>query len=159
EQDLQTSTGLDFINSTSDLFKWNGAGDAEVDNVVRTITRQRSTSFAARLQYELMNKYLLTASVRRDGVSVFGKDHKWSSFPSVAVAWKINEEGFLQNANWLDQLKLRLSYGIVGNWGIPAYRTLGLATAYEYILGDQLAVGYLPSNQLPNLDLEWEKTG
>lgn len=130
-----------------------------MENVVRTITRQRSTSYASRIQYDLKNKYLLTASIRRDGVSVFGKDNKWSNFPSLAVAWKINEENFLQNQTWIDLLKARVSYGVVGNWGIPAYRTLGLATAYEYVLGDQLAVGYLPSDQLQNLDLEWEKTG
>lgn len=159
EQDLQKTTGMDFINSTTDLFGWNIAADAEVDNVVRSITRQRSTSFAGRLQYDLKNKYLLTASIRRDGVSVFGNDHKWSNFPSVALAWKINEESFLQKAAWLDLLKARLSYGVVGNWGIPAYRTLGLASPYEYILGDQLAVGYLPSGQLQNIDLQWEKTG
>lgn len=159
EQDLQKTTGLDFIHSTSDLFKWNGAADAEVNNVVRSIQRQKSTSFAGRLQYEFMNRYLLTASIRRDGVSVFGANHKWSDFPSVAVAWKINEESFLQNQAWLDLLKARVSYGVVGNWGIPAYRTLGLANSYEYLLGAQLGIGYLPSNQLQNLDLEWEKTG
>jgi TonB-linked SusC/RagA family outer membrane protein len=159
EQDLQKTTGMDFINSTTDLFKWNIAADAEVDNVVRAITRQRSTSFAGRLQYDLKNKYLLTASLRRDGVSVFGADHKWSNFPSIALAWKINEESFFQNQTWLDLLKARVSYGVVGNWGIPAYRTLGLANSYEYLLGDQLAVGYLPSGQLQNIDLQWEKTG
>lgn len=159
EQDLQKTTGMDFINSTTDLFDWNIAADAEVDNVVRSVTRQRSASFAGRLQYDFKNKYLLTASVRRDGVSVFGKDHKWSNFPSVALAWKINEESFLEKQTWIDLLKARVSYGVVGNWGIPAYRTLGLATGYEYVLGDKLAVGYLPSGQLQNMDLEWETTG
>ncbi|GHV59943.1 hypothetical protein FACS1894182_14720 [Bacteroidia bacterium] len=111
------------------------------------------------MQYNLMDRYLLTASVRRDGASVFGANNKWANFPSVALAWRINEEPFLKSQEWLDMLKARVSYGVVGNWGIPAYRTLGLANSYEYILGNNLAVGYLPSNQLQNLALKWEKTG
>ncbi|MDR3062327.1 MAG: SusC/RagA family TonB-linked outer membrane protein, partial [Dysgonamonadaceae bacterium] len=159
EQDLQKTTGFDFINSTTDIFKWDTAASSEIDNVVRDIQRVRSLSFAGRLQYNLMNRYLLTTSFRRDGASVFGADNKWANFPSVALAWRINEESFLKSQEWLDMLKTRVSYGIVGNWGIPAYRTLGLANSYEYILGNSLSVGYLPSNQLQNLSLKWEKTG
>lgn len=158
DQDLQKTTGYSFINSTTDRFKWNIAQDSEVDGVTRTVNRTKSASFAARLQYNYLQKYLITASVRRDGASVFGSANKWANFPSLAVAWRINDEAFMENAEWIDMLKLRVSYGVVGNWAIPAYRTLGVAQQYEYIFSDQLNVGYLPTNELLNKDLKWETT-
>jgi TonB-linked SusC/RagA family outer membrane protein len=161
DQDLQKTTGFSFINSPSDAFEWNMAGDAVIDGVTRSIQRTRAISFAGRVQYSLMDKYLLTASVRKDGASVFGANNKWATMPSVALAWKINNEAFLKNTEWINLLKLRLSYGKVGNWAIPSYRTLGLSTSYEYILGSAagLNIGYLPSSQLLNQDLKWETTG
>jgi len=159
EEDLQTTTGYGFINSTTDMFKWNVAADSEINDVTRNVTRTNSVSFAGRLHYNLLNRYMLTASFRRDGASVFGQENKWGNFPSAALGWRINEEAFLQNAFWLDMLRLRVSYGVVGNWAIPAYRTLGLANSYEYLFGSDLHVGYLPSNQLLNQELKWETTG
>jgi TonB-linked SusC/RagA family outer membrane protein len=161
EQDLQKTTGFSFINSPSDAFDWNMAGDANVNGVTRSIQRTHAFSFAGRLQYSLMDKYLLTASVRKDGASVFGANNKWATMPSIALAWKINNEPFLKNAAWINMLKLRLSYGKVGNWAIPSYRTLGLSTSYEYLLGgaNALNLGYLPSSELLNQDLKWETTG
>ena len=159
EEDLQKTTGLGFINSTTDLFKWNVAADSEIDNVTRSITRTRTISFAGRLHYNLLNRYLFTATFRRDGASVFGSDNKWGNFPSAAIGWRIDEESFLQSSDWIDLLRLRVSYGVVGNWAIPAYRTLGLADSREYLFGNSLEVGYLPSSQLLNPDLRWETTG
>ena len=158
DQDLQKTTGMDFNNSTTDIFHWNVAADSQITGVTRSITRQRSLSFAARVQYNLLDRYLLTASVRRDGASVFGTNNKWANFPSAALAWRLNDEAFLKDVTWIDMLKLRVSYGVVGNWAIPAYRTLGLADSYEYLFGDELAIGYLPSTQLLNKDLKWETT-
>lgn len=159
EEDLQKTTGMNFINSTTDIFDWNVAGDAEISGAIRSINRTRSMSWAGRVQYSLLDRYLLTASVRRDGASVFGSDNKWANFPSMALAWRINEESFLKDVHWLNELKARVSYGVVGNWAIPAYRTLGLSSSYEYLFGDQLSIGYLPSSQLINQDLKWETTG
>ncbi len=161
DQDLQKTTGFSFINSPSDAFKWDMAADATIDGVTRSIQRTHSVSFAGRVQYGLLDKYLLTASVRRDGASVFGAANKWATMPSVAVAWKINNEPFLKNTEWINLLKLRLSYGKVGNWAIPSYRTLGLSTSYEYLLGSSntLNIGYLPSSELLNKALKWETTG
>lgn len=159
EEDLQKTTGMNFINSTTDIFDWNVAGDAEISGAIRSINRTRSMSWAGRVQYSLLDRYLLTASIRRDGASVFGNDNKWANFPSMALAWRINEESFLKDVHWLNELKARVSYGVVGNWAIPAYRTLGLSSSYEYLFGDQLSIGYLPSSQLINQDLKWETTG
>ncbi len=159
EQDLQKTTGMNFINSTTDIFDWDVVGDSEISGAIRSINRTRSMSWAGRIQYGLLDRYLLTASVRRDGASVFGSDNKWANFPSMAVAWRINEESFLKEVRWVNELKARVSYGVVGNWAIPAYRTLGLSSSYEYLFGDQLSIGYLPSSQLINKDLKWETTG
>jgi TonB-linked SusC/RagA family outer membrane protein len=159
EEDVQKTTGFDFLNSTTDMFRWNVAGDAEVSDATRSIIRTKSLSYAARIHYSLFNKYMFTASFRRDGASVFGKENKWASFPSAAFAWRINEEQFLREVDWLDMLKLRVSYGVVGNWAIPAYRTLGLSNSYEYLFGNGLSVGYLPDSQLQNQALKWETTG
>lgn len=161
DEDLQQTSGFNFFNSPSDAFDWDMAADATVDKVTRSITRTHAFSFAGRLQYTLMNKYLLTASIRKDGASVFGANNKYATMPSIAVGWKINNEAFMRDMRWLNLLKLRLSYGKVGNWAIPSYRTLGLSTKYEYVLGSAggLNVGYLPSEQLVNKDLKWETTG
>lgn len=159
EEDIQKNTGFDFLNSTTDIFRWNVAADSEISEVTRSIERTKAASFAGRLHYNLMNKYLLTASFRRDGASVFGKENKWANFPSAALAWRVSEEQFLKEVDWLDNLKLRVSYGVVGNWAIPPYRTLGLSDSYEYLFGSGLTVGYLPASQLQNLGLKWETTG
>lgn len=158
EEDLQKTLGMDFINSTTDMFDWDVVGDAEISGAIRSINRNRSISYAARLQYNVLDRYLLTASLRRDGASVFGSANKWANFPSLALAWRLDQESFLRDVAWLDQLKARVSYGVVGSWAIPAYRTLGLSTAYEYLFGGQLAIGYLPSSELINRDLKWETT-
>jgi len=158
EQDLQKTTGLDFINSSSDLFRWNVAADSEVSGVSRGITRTQAVSFAGRIHYNLLDRYLFTATLRRDGASVFGPENKWANFPSMAFGWRINEEGFLKDVRWLDLLRLRASYGVVGNWAIPAYRTQGLAISDEYIFGSDLYIGYLPGNELLNPGLRWETT-
>jgi len=159
EEDVQKSTGYDFINSTTDLFGWNVAADSEISGVTRSITRTKSVSFAGRMHYSLLNRYMFTASFRRDGASVFGQENKWGSFPSAAIGWKINEEAFLRDTEWIDLLRMRVSYGVVGNWAIPAYRTLGLANSYEYLFDGNLHVGYLPGSQLQNRELKWETTG
>lgn len=158
DQDLQKETQLKFNNSTTDMFKWNIVDDSEITSVNRQINRKRSFSLAGRLQYNLKDKYLLTASIRRDGASVFGEKNKWANFPSLALAWRLNNERFLKDIKWIDMLKLRISYGVVGNWAIPSYRTLGLASSYEYLFGETLGIGYLPSSELLNRDLKWETT-
>ena len=159
EEDVQKSAGYNFINSTTDIFGWNVAADSEISGVSRALTRTNSMSFAGRLHYSLLDRYMFTASLRRDGASVFGQENKWGNFPSAAIGWRINEEAFLRDVTWLDMLRLRVSYGVVGNWAIPAYRTLGLANSFEYLFDGNLHVGYLPGTQLPNPELKWETTG
>ena len=113
----------------------------------------------ARLNYSYSDKYLFQGSIRRDGSSVFGQNNQWGYFPSVGLAWRINEEGFMKNQKIFNDLKLRASYGVTGNaTGFNAYTAQfisGLLGTYYYN-GTQTAA-YGPT-QAANPDLKWEKT-
>src|SRR5690606_30809914 len=86
-------------------------------------------SYLGRINYSFANRYLLTASFRADGSSVFGKNNKWGYFPSVSLAWRLVEEEFIQSLNLFSDLKLRGSYGITGNQAINPYQTLSLMSS------------------------------
>src|SRR5665648_17047 len=121
--------------------------------------RTRLISDFARVNYNYDSKYLLQASIRRDGSSVFGENKQWGYFPSVGVAWRIDQEGFMQSQSIFSDLKLRGSYGVTGNSsGFDAYTAQfimgGLGTFYNN--GQQVAA-YGPS-KAANQDLGWEKT-
>ena len=139
---------------------WNLISQGEfTGKPVRSFSENNLVSFMGRLQYALMDRYLVNVAVRRDASSRFGKANKWGTFPSVALAWKINEENFLQQQQWIDLLKLRLSYGVVGNQnGIGNYTTLGLASNEGYEFGDNFQMGYLPGQELSNPNLKWEQS-
>lgn len=143
-----------------DFFKWDALGDAaNVTKLNRGVTERLLLSYLGRINYSLMDKYLFTVALRRDGSSVFGKNHKWGNFPSGAFAWKLSEEEFVKPIDWISNLKLRLSYGMVGNQGVDPYTTLGVTSAYDMIFGDDVKwVGYLPGNSLKNPNLKWEST-
>src|SRR5699024_318583 len=111
-------------------------------------------SYMGRARYNYDSRYYLTLAMRVDGSSVFGANNKYGYFPSAAFAWRANKETFLKDKEWLSNLKLRLSYGLVGNQAISPYTTLGLATKYLTEFGDKTAIGYLPSSRLTNPDLK-----
>lgn len=150
----------------TDSFLYNnlGAGnDYRKDDVYSNKGEARLASFYGRVNYSLNSKYLLTATMRADGSSRFGKNHKWGYFPSVALGWRISDENFMQSATgWLDNLKLRLGYGVTGNQdGIGEYKSIALLGAggggyYDAATGTWKAT-YSPS-QNANPDLKWEST-
>lgn len=114
-------------------------------------------SYLGRISYNLMDKYLLTASLRYDGSSRLADGNKWSLFPSVAMAWRLSEEAFMR-ADWLSNLKLRVSYGQTGNDNVDAYQTEGILSGSKYAsFGSSNVIGYTPGN-LRNLELGWERT-
>lgn len=117
-------------------------------------------SFFGRLNYKFNEKYLLTASLRADGASQLAKGNKWGYFPSVAGAWRVSDENFMQTTqNWLNNLKLRASWGLSGNAAVEAYSTitaLGADNVYYYLGGSDI-VGKVPA-VMGNADLTWEKT-
>src|SRR5690606_16559061 len=113
-------------------------------------------SYLARLNYNYKDKYLLTATIRRDGSSRFGEDNRWGNFPSLAVGWNMFNETFMQDAAWLSNLKLRVSYGRSGNFQIGNYTYMSQIVSSNYILGGSLAGGRR-MNSLGNPLLGWEK--
>ena len=138
---------------------WNFLANGEATELNRSYGINNLVSFMARAQYNYADRYLLTVAMRRDGSSRFGKEHKWGNFPSAAFAWRASQEDFMKDVSWVNSLKLRASYGIVGNQnGIDNYTTLGLAKAYAGEFGDTYYLGYLPGNELSNANLRWEKS-
>ena len=119
---------------------------------------QRSTADAmmARLNYTLMDKYLLTLSVRRDGYSAFGQKNPAATFPAAAVAWKISDEDFF-DVDWVNNLKVRFSWGVNGNRDIGIYSALAQISPNLYYDGSNTIVGVY-NNSLANPNLSWERT-
>ncbi|HTL08677.1 MAG TPA: SusC/RagA family TonB-linked outer membrane protein, partial [Chitinophagaceae bacterium] len=115
-------------------------------------------SYLGRVNYSFKSKYLLTASIRADGSSRFGKNKRYGYFPSGALAWKVNEENFLKESKKISDLKLRVSYGLTGNQdGIGNYPAYSLLSTQNYVLNNATATGIGPS-QIANPELSWETT-
>lgn len=115
-------------------------------------------SYLGRVNYNYSDRYLFTVTMRADGSSRFGSDNKWGYFPSVAAAWRINEESFIKNLNIFDNLKLRLNWGVSGNTAIPAFQTLStLSTAFAPMDGLNPSYGIM-LDRPQNNDLKWETT-
>ena len=115
-------------------------------------------SYLSRATYSLRDKYLLTATFRMDGSSKFQDSNQYSSFPSLALGWRISEESFMQSADNIDNLKVRASWGITGSQAIEPYATMALLAPRVYSYGTpQASTGYMPSGA-PNPDLKWEET-
>ena len=136
---------------------WYNIGSAGTLNSFGTgLTETQMASYMVRVNYGFKDKYLLTASMRWDGASQLAPGHKWASFPSAALAWRIDQEDFMKDINWLSQLKLRFGVGVTGNAAIDAYATLGGLKKSVYTFGSSV-YGYYPS-EIANKDLTWEKT-
>lgn len=158
--DHETQKDMEYsANNVPVDFDWNMLPDGDVTGIGRKYEERTLISFMARAQYGLMDRYLLTAAWRRDGSSVFGPTNKWGDFLSLALAWRIKEESFLKDVNWLSNLKLRASYGQVGNQAIKPYKTLGATQGLGTEFGNVLESGYLPTKELSNPNLKWETTG
>jgi TonB-dependent starch-binding outer membrane protein SusC len=114
-------------------------------------------SYLARVNYSFDNRYLLTATIRRDGSSRFGRDNKWGNFPSLSAGWRVSQEDFFQNIPIVSELKIRGSFGVAGNNRIGDYSSIGLLSTGLYPTGNSLQLTVQP-NTLSNYDLGWEKS-
>ena len=114
-------------------------------------------SYMGRMNYQYKSKYLFTLTMRRDGSSVFAANNKYANFPSAAAAWILSDEGFMQKYKFIDYLKLRLSYGLVGNQAIAPYQSLSLSGTERYVFGNggSSSLGVITST-LGNDELKWE---
>lgn len=133
-------------------------GQATLINGIGTsVERWTLNSYMARLNYAYNDKYLLTLTGRYDGSSRFGANTKYGFFPSLALGWNVSNEAFLKDVTWMDQLKLRFSYGSIGNTAIDPYQTQTLLARTIYAFGTTPAYGYRPGT-IGNSDLKWETT-
>ena len=120
--------------------------------------QETGVSYMGRLNYTYKNRYMATATVRRDGFSGFGADSKYVTLPSFSLGWVASEEQFMEKLDWL-YLKLRLSYGQNGNQGAGRYSSLAKMKTGNYVYGSSTGVGVYPDHeQLGNASLAWEKT-
>jgi TonB-linked SusC/RagA family outer membrane protein len=139
--------------------KWNAlSAVSSLRNWSSGIIEQSLLSYMARLNYSFNDKYLLTASGRYDGASVLAEGNKWSFFPSAALGWRMDQEDFMANLNWVTQLKLRVGIGVTGNSAIDPYSTKGRLDALFYPYGSNSTAGQQNVETMANQDLGWEKT-
>ena len=148
-----------------DYLKWNNLSYAStIDGMNGVVSGAKQTirniSFYGRASYSFASRYMLQATIRRDGSSVFGPDNRWGTFPSVSAAWNITEEEFMKNQNFFSNLKLRAGYGVSGNAmgfdAYTAYATYGASGFFEYN-GKNWRT--LAATKNANPDLKWESTG
>ena len=153
------ATNRDFI---TDSFLYNNlnAGNELLDTDIGSYkSSSKLISFYGRVNYDYAGRYLFTATLRRDGSSKFGVNNRWGYFPSGSAAWRISSEEFMSGASsWLDDLKLRVSYGITGNQDIGNYKTMAIYGPWGYYYKEgEFYPQYAPT-QNANPDLRWEKT-
>ena len=160
---FDVTAGYDYQSWTAKTVgydKYNVFGEVQ-STVAPTDQRHVLISYYGRLNYSFDERYLLTATMRSDGTSRFSPDDRWGYFPSVGIGWRINEEGFMKDTDWLDNLKLRVSYGVTGqqeignNYGYMPVYNLSTQGAY-YLMGDGYVPMYRPQGYIS--DLKWETT-
>lgn len=143
-------------NLPSDDFILNDAGLGTPSAINTSFNDDdKLLSFFARANYDYDGRYLVSATFRADGSSKFGKNNKWGYFPAVSAAWRMKEEKWLVDVEWLSDLKLRAGYGLAGNNRIGSYNSLALMNSILAAMGGSIKPGYV-ANNIPNPDLKWE---
>ena len=139
----------------SDWYALNTA--ATIGSIGSSLTERSILSYMGRVNYTFNEKYLITLTGRSDGASQLAVGNKWAFFPSVAVGWRLADESFIKNLNLFSNLKLRASYGQVGNAGVNPYSTQANLINTGYDFDGTAAYGFAPQN-LANKDLRWERS-
>ncbi|MBL4560719.1 MAG: TonB-dependent receptor [Labilibaculum sp.] len=160
---VDVTLGYDYQTwkSTSNAYEETNTLGVSQSSVAADDQRHALISYYGRVNYSLQDKYMLTATVRADGTSRFNSDNRWGTFPSVALAWRLSEESFLNEIDFLSNLKLRTSFGITGQQeGIGNYSYLPVYTisqnGAQYIFGNSIINTYRPEAYVS--DLKWELT-
>lgn len=146
----------DVTNLPNDLLEIFGLESAQINQPYISANRRGLVSFAGRVEYDYDSRYYINLSARADASTVFGANNKWGYFPAIGLGWNVHQESFFDNAGALDYLKLRGSYGSVGNQAIDPYQSQSTADQLDYIFNGQKVTGYSPGSFLPNPDLRWE---
>lgn len=152
------TSASDLISENEDyIFIDNAAGNITASSygLGSEVTLQ---SYFGRINYSYAGKYLMTVNIRNQGSSKFGSNYRYGNFPSVSLGWKVNEEQFMQNVSWLNQLKLRAGYGVTGNdQSLNPYMFYATtSTGNNYVVNGQIANGVAMA-AIPNADLHWEE--
>ncbi|WP_282037217.1 SusC/RagA family TonB-linked outer membrane protein [Saccharicrinis aurantiacus] len=156
EEDTQETLFGSRTGTPNNDIRYLGAGDPLSQKNDNTYVDWAFASVFGRINYDFKNKYLFSLTVRRDGTSRLVGDNKYGVFPSGSLAWRMSEEGFMQGIDWLDDLKLRASYGTLGNiLSIGAYATSPSLADRQAVLNQGGALGYTLANAI-NPDLKWE---
>ena len=156
EQNLSKSQqiSLSAQGLTTESIGWKNLMLSETSKIdSQSVSQNTALSFFGRVNYSLLDRYMATVTFRRDGSSLLAYDHRWDNFPSASVAWNIKEEKFMQNATFVDQLKLRYGYGISGNQAVAAYSAF---STYQPTIGNTGSTSY--TLNVGNSALRWEKT-
>lgn len=156
------TASMDNYNFPADDYTWNsmGTGTALKEGKANEATYQEESKlvgYFGRINYNYKSRYYLSMSIRYEGSSKFGSDHKWGTFPAFSVGWNLKEEAFLKNVKWLTFLKLRAGYGVTGTEPSSPYISLNSLNlgGYGYFNGEWINLLRASSN--PNPDLRWEK--
>ncbi|WP_225035273.1 SusC/RagA family TonB-linked outer membrane protein [Winogradskyella sp. SM1960] len=162
QQNEYNSSYLGNTRFDSDTFLYNnigaGLGLSEGNAYMGSYKGEsRLIAFFGRATYNYKEKYLLSASMRREGSSKFGDNNKWGMFPAISVGWRINEEQFLKDVEWVDNLKFRVGYGVTGNQDFSPYQSLILLNRVGSLFYNQDWINSYGPGQNPNPDLRWEK--
>lgn len=148
-------------NFPTDKISYYNLGSASNRDISSYQEDKKIFSFFGRANYSYDGRFLLSATLRADGASQFGENNKWGAFPSVAAAWRISEEGFMQDSKWVSNLKLRASYGLTGNNNFSPYTSLarvGASNTFTYD-GNGILTGLGTDGIFaPNPNLQWETT-
>lgn len=158
KQDVTEAVGEVFVNN---ILGYNNlqVASSELQQAISGAWEESSLYSMARFFYGFKGKYMLTGTVRRDGYSGFGKENKFGVFPSLSLAWRVSEESFADDLDWLDHLKLRASYGTVGNRTIGRYQTLArIAGGFGLVNMAHSPVYTQSITSLESPNLKWEKT-
>ena len=154
-------------------FEWYNMGSVDITDAATYgagmstgMSENQLASYMARVNYAYNDRYLLTVSGRYDGSSVLADGHKWSFFPSAALGWRIDQEDFMKDISWINQLKLRFGLGTTGNSAVSAYSTLGNIQSFYVPFGSTLTPAYATNEpyytssqvKMANKNLGWEKT-
>lgn len=142
----------------SDVFETSDLGAADIPGVPGSgYSKAVLLSYLGRVNYNFNDKYLVTASIRRDGSSRYTKGNKWGYFPSAALAWRVSNEDFLKGNAIISNLKLRTSWGLTGSQAISPYATLNQLGSGKTVFNDEMYNTFSPGTRLPG-DLKWETT-
>jgi TonB-linked SusC/RagA family outer membrane protein len=157
------SRGSNFAANGNTTLGIDGLQKATVQKVEQSKNQRSNIGYLGRVSYAFDNRYLLTASIRRDGASVFGVDRKWGNFVALGLAWNITREDFLNDLSYLNNLKVKLSWGKNGNQGLDPYGTLSTVKnaatgGVRYEFGNSTVLYGMQSDALGNANLGWEAT-